>query len=230
METATVRATRNARLRQHHYRWKQIKGKWFLIGPDGWRTTVEEAEQAIQNHENQPPVAPSQWARTMIAQNPLILDSETTGLEPAVHEIIDLALVELDGTVAFNSLIQCRNELPAEATRVHHITQEMLRDQPTFPEIWPQLSPLLTRPLVIYNAPFDILMLAYQAVSYDIRMQRPQAHCLMIQYINYCLDHYMLDHSLEGACHHFKVEPGTHRALADAQAARQVLLSMAEVE
>jgi DNA polymerase III epsilon subunit-like protein len=228
METAAVREARNARLRRYH--WRLIKGKWFLIGPDGWRATVEEAEQAIQSHENAAPVSVTQWAREVQAQNPLILDSETTGLEPGVHEVIELALVEVDGAVVFDSLIWCRNEVPSEAMQKHHMTQDILRDQPTFPEVWPQLAPLLARPLVVYNAAFDIPMLAYQAISYDIRMARPQAHCLMIRYADYSMDHYRLGYTLQDACKHFDIEPGVHRALADAQAARKVLLALASLD
>jgi DNA polymerase III epsilon subunit-like protein len=80
--------------------------------------------------------------------------------------------------MVFDSLIWCRNEVPSKAMQKHHMMQEMLRDQPTFAEVWPQLAPLLARPLVVYNAAFDIPMLAYQAISYDIRMAPPASSLL----------------------------------------------------
>ncbi|HWS85074.1 MAG TPA: 3'-5' exonuclease [Ktedonobacteraceae bacterium] len=78
------------------------------------------------------------------------------GLDLGTDEIIDLALVELDGTVVLNTLIRCQKPVPADATQVHGITNDMLRDQPSFSEVWEQLAPHLSRPLVIYNASYDV--------------------------------------------------------------------------
>jgi DNA polymerase III subunit epsilon len=216
---------RNKFLRTHHYRWQKIKGKWILLGPDGWRTTAEEAEQSIQRAGE--PLSPQEWAQQMIEQRALILDTETTGLDPARDEIIDIALVELDGTVVLDTLVQCQGTIPPAATKIHGIHKEMLEDQPTFPDMWQELSPHLVRPLVIYNVAYDIPMLAYGALRYHIRMERPIAHCLMAHYAEY---HGGPDGSyqrLEIACQKLEIALGTHRALSDAQAARQVLLHLA---
>jgi DNA polymerase-3 subunit epsilon len=223
-----TRAECNRWFRQHHYRWQQIKGTWILLGPDGWRATEREAEQAIQQQTIH--LSPAQWARDIMKRHPLILDTETTGLDPAKDEIIDLALVELDGTVVLNTLIQCRGIIPDDAIAVHGITNEMLRGQPTFPDMWQQLRPYLSRPLVIYNTAYDIPMLAYGALRYGLRMSRPDAHCLMCQYTEYRVGPAGSYQRLEVACQEFGIEVSSHRALADAQATRQVLLHLAAVE
>ncbi|QBD82847.1 3'-5' exonuclease [Ktedonosporobacter rubrisoli] len=223
-----TRGERNRWLRQHHYRWQQIKGAWILLGPDGWRATEQEAEQAILQRAAHP--SPAQWARDIIRRRPLILDSETTGLDPARDEIIELALVELDGSVVLNTLIQCQGVIPEDATAVHGITHEMLRGQPGFPEVWQQLQPYFSRPLVIYNAAYDIPMLAYGALRYRLRMSRPDAHCLMCQYTEYRVGSEGSYQRLEVACRDFGIEKSTHRALADAQATRHVLLCLAAAE
>jgi DNA polymerase III subunit epsilon len=222
-----TRTERNTLFRNYHYKWQQFKGSWFLIGPDGWRTTEEEAEQAIQQIQSSS-ITSAQWAQTLIEQRPLILDTETTGLDPAKDEIIDIALVELDGTVLVNTLVQCRGTVPADATRIHGISNEMLQGQPTFPQMWEQLRPHLSRPLVIYNAAYDIPMLAYNALNYKIRMSRPQAHCLMTHFTDYSVGLGGPYQKLATACQHFHITPGGHRALSDAQAARQVLLHLAQ--
>ncbi len=214
--------------RRHHYTWNRFKGTWILLGPDGWRTTEQEAERLIQQQRQQPPPSPHEWARAMIEQRALILDTETTGLDPATDEIIELASIELDGTVIINTLVQSRKHVPADATRVHGITNEMLAGKLTFPELWDQLAPYLSRPLVIYNAAYDIPLLAYNALSYGLRMARPQAHCLMTHYTDASVGPGGSYQKLENACRYYGIPVGNHRALADAQAARQVLTSLAE--
>lgn len=223
-----TRTERNRWFRQHHYRWQQIKGTWILLGPDGWRATEQEAEQAIQQQTMR--LSPVQWAQDIIKRQPLILDTETTGLDLAKDEIIDLALVELDGTIVLNTLVQCQGIIPDDAIAVHGITNEMLQGQPTFSDMWQQLYPYLSRPLVIYNTAYDIPMLAYGALRYGLRMSRPDAHCLMCQYTEYRVGPTASYQRLETACQELEIEIGVHRALADAQATRQVLLHLAAVK
>ncbi len=221
-------ARRSQWFRQHHYRWQRIKNTWLLLGPDGWRTNEQEAEIAIHQQTTRP--SPAQWAKDIIQRHPLILDTETTGLDPAKDEILELALVELDGTVVLNTLIQCRGIIPDDAIAVHGITNEMLHGQPTFPDLWQQLLPFLSRPLVIYNTAYDIPMLAYGALRYGLHMSRPDAHCLMCRYTEYRVGSTGSYQRLETACREFGIEIGTHRALTDAQATRQVLLHLATLE
>jgi DNA polymerase-3 subunit epsilon len=225
---------RNRWLRDHHYRWrKNFSGQWLLIGPDGYPTTEQEARVAIGQHLQSTPPSPQQWARSLLEKRPLVLDTETSGLE-ASHEVIELALVEIDGTAVLNTLIQCQGEIPADAARVHGITKAMLSSAPAFPEVWEKLLPYQDREIIIYNAAFDIPLLAQTAARYQIILPRLKSHCLMIQYLAYVAgaqnngnlrESYR---SLEAACHHFGVAVGGHRALSDAQAARAVLCHLAE--
>ncbi|HWS85073.1 MAG TPA: hypothetical protein VN207_12535 [Ktedonobacteraceae bacterium] len=72
------RTERNAFLRRYHYRWKEVKGTWILLGPDGWRVTELEAEQNIEQLQQAPVLSPQAWAMDVIEQRPLVLDTETT--------------------------------------------------------------------------------------------------------------------------------------------------------
>jgi DNA polymerase-3 subunit epsilon len=199
------------------------------MGPDGWGVSEEEAEQAIQQQE-QNPITPVQWAKEIVQQHPLILDTETTGLDPARDEIIELALIELDGSVAIDTFIQSRQPIPIEATAIHGITDDMLQGKPTFPEVWERLAPYLSRPIIIYNAAYDIPMLAYNALRYKIRMPRPQAHCLMTHYTEYSVGADGPYQKLEVACRQFQIQVGIHRAISDAEATRQVLLQLSQAD
>lgn len=84
----------------------------------------------------------------------VILDTETTGLYDA--EIVEVAVIDLDGDVVFHSLVKPVHEIPESATAVHGITNEMVKDAPSWLEVWEKLFALIEDRLVlIYNAEFD---------------------------------------------------------------------------
>ena len=86
----------------------------------------------------------------------------------------------------------------------------------------------------MYNAAFDIPLLAQTAARYQIALPRLKSHCLMIQYVAYTVGAQQSGNqresyrSLEAACNHFGITVGGHRALSDAQAAREVLCRLAD--
>ena len=65
----------------------------------------------------------------------VFFDLETTGVAPDQDRIVDLAFLrrEPDGKEdVFSSLVDPGMPIPAEATAVHHISDEMVRGQPRF--------------------------------------------------------------------------------------------------
>ena len=92
----------------------------------------------------------------------IILDTETTGLEPSEgHRIIEIGCVELinrkfTGTT-YHQYLQPDREIDEGAIEVHGITNEMLADKPRFPDIAEEfLTFIRGAELVIHNAPFDV--------------------------------------------------------------------------
>jgi len=82
------------------------------------------------------------WARTQLTlDNWAILDTETTGLYNA--EIVEIAIISTTGEPLLNTLIKPRLTIPARASSIHGITDDMLVNSPTFPEIYPQIVDLL---------------------------------------------------------------------------------------
>ena len=66
-----------------------------------------------------------------------VFDVETTGMSPANDRIVELAAirVEADGTLQrFQTLIHPGRPIPAAATAVHHISDEMVSTAPRFKE------------------------------------------------------------------------------------------------
>ncbi len=92
----------------------------------------------------------------------LILDTETTGLDPEQGDrIIEVACVELFDRArkgkSFQRYVNPDREIHQDARGVHGITNEMLEAKPRFAEIVDEFLAFIGEdPLVIHNAPFDI--------------------------------------------------------------------------
>lgn len=118
-----------------------------------------------------------------------------------------------------------------EATNIHGITKEMLASAPTFPQAWDQMGPYLNRKIVIFNAGYDLPLLTQTAARYGIILPWLQTCCLMIRATDFLTggkaqrENYS---TFDATCAHFGLTTGKHRALEDAQAARQVFLHLAE--
>ncbi|MFD2228643.1 DNA polymerase III subunit epsilon [Alkalimarinus sediminis] len=92
----------------------------------------------------------------------IVLDTETTGIEPSQgHRIIEIGCVELvDRKLTGNHYHQYINperEIDSGAIEVHGITNEYLADKPLFKDIYAEFLAFIDgAELVIHNAPFDI--------------------------------------------------------------------------
>jgi DNA polymerase III epsilon subunit family exonuclease len=89
-----------------------------------------------------------------------VIDVETTGLFPDGHRILEVASVRLDdGLVgeAWSSLVRPDRRIPAEATAVHGISAEMVRDAPRADAVAAALAAEIgDRPLAFHHARFDV--------------------------------------------------------------------------
>lgn len=103
-----------------------------------------------------------QWARDILARPELyaVLDVETTGLEGDVRTV-QVAVTTGGGRVLLDTLVQPGIPIPAEASAVHGITDDDVREAPEFGAILPTLTKALRgRRIVIYNAAYDTGVLA----------------------------------------------------------------------
>ena len=100
-----------------------------------------------------------EYARNKIKESPVYLDTETTGLD-FDDEIIELAIVDSDGKVIFDSFIKPYKSIPLSATAINHISNDMVRNAPTLAQVWHEIQPILaTTSIGMYNAEFDIRMI-----------------------------------------------------------------------
>ena len=82
------------------------------------------------------------WATEQLSQNDwVILDTETTGLDDA--EIVEIAIIDRLGEILLHRLIKPTISIPVEVTEIHGISDAMVADAPTFPEVYPRIDAAL---------------------------------------------------------------------------------------
>ncbi|MCW9078085.1 MAG: DNA polymerase III subunit epsilon [Gammaproteobacteria bacterium] len=165
----------------------------------------------------------------------IVLDTETTGLEPEQgHRIIEIGCVELlDRRLTGNNFhvyLQPDREIDAAAVEVHGITNEFLSDKPRFADIAEDLITYLKgAELVIHNAPFDVGFL-------DAELARVEGFGATSEY-SAVLDtlamarkkHPGQRNSLDALCGRYDVDDSRrdkHGALLDAEILADVYLAM----
>jgi len=95
----------------------------------------------------------------------IVLDTETTGLDPATGDrVLEIACVEIVNDAptgkTYHVLINPERDVPEEAARVHGHTAETLKDMPVFAAIVEDFMAFIGEDrLVIHNADFDVKFL-----------------------------------------------------------------------
>jgi DNA polymerase III subunit epsilon len=91
----------------------------------------------------------------------IVLDTETTGLDPAQgHRLVEVGCIELLNRIptgaTFHAYLNPEREVPAEAFAIHGLSDEFLKDMKRFVEIADEFLGFIgDAPLVIHNASFD---------------------------------------------------------------------------
>lgn len=147
------------------------------------------------------------------------LDFETTGLSPDRGDrAIEVAVVRGrygESPRRWSTLLH--PERPVDATEIHGITDEMVRDQPRFVEMAPTLSRLLRGAvLVAHNARFDLAFLEMEYARAGLWAPYvPVVDTLGLSRRVLVLP----SHRLAAVCEHLGIGRGrAHRALDDADA------------
>ena len=154
------------------------------------------------------------------------IDIETTGLQAEFDAIIEIGAVRFRGTEnleTFETIINPRKHLPYRIQRLTNITPAMLKGQPYLADIAPRLRTFIADyPLVGHSVGFDADFLR--------RSQIGERNTLLDTYeLASFLIPSLQSYSLESVATHLQLPPSIHhRALADAELARDVLLALEE--
>lgn len=187
-----------------------------------------QTEDMIQSDHD----AESEWALQVLRQpDTVILDTETTGLTAGYNEIIQLAVIDLQGNVLIDTLIKPehpermfeRGERGRSAHDIHGISAEALADAPTFPEVHAKLLEILRGKIVlIYNKSFDVGMLKAMREQHQLPSLAAEAWVdVMLPYSAWCGE-------WSSYWGNYRWQPlgGGHTALADCRAVLAVLHEM----
>jgi len=187
-------------------------------------------------------------AQRYIKLDPLFLDTETTGLSE-MDEICEIAVVDLQGSVLINSLVKPTKLIPPSTSAIHGITDDRVKDAPTFGDLLPRLEQILRgRTVLVYNLEFDEGKLERSAVANSCQFSfyfwahetepgvyEDNWHDVMEPYAAFYGDWNSHHDSyrwqrLSTAARQCEIElpAGIHRALADAEMTRRIVLHMAE--
>ncbi|GJL82092.1 MAG: DNA polymerase III subunit epsilon [marine bacterium B5-7] len=165
----------------------------------------------------------------------VVLDTETTGLEPELgHRIIEIGCVEMvDRRFTHNNFHYYLNpdrEIDPGAIEIHGIKNEFLADKPRFEEIRePLLKYLDGAELIIHNAAFDIGFLDAELALAGIDV-RIADMCGVIDSLQVARKlHPGQKNSLDALCKRYFIDNSQrtlHGALLDAEILADVYLAM----
>lgn len=166
----------------------------------------------------------------------IVLDTETTGLEPAAgHRIIEIGCVEVvNRRITGNNLhlyINPEREIDEGAMEVHGITLEFLADKPVFAQVAEEFVNFIDgAELVIHNAPFDVGFINHELKLLGARWGTVEQRCLVLDTLRLAREmHPGQKNSLDALCRRYDVDNGhreLHGALLDSEILADVYLAM----
>jgi DNA polymerase-3 subunit epsilon len=163
----------------------------------------------------------------------IILDTETTGLDPkSGHRIIEIGALEMYDRVLtgkkFHFYLNPERDVPQEAYRIHGISTEFLQDKPLFSHVADDfLKFILDGTLVIHNASFDMKFINHELTI--INKPSLENH-QVIDTLAMARKHFPgAKLNLDALCKRFKVDNSSrtfHGALKDAKLLADVYVEL----
>ncbi|HIR07613.1 MAG TPA: PHP domain-containing protein, partial [Candidatus Pullichristensenella stercoripullorum] len=196
-------------------RGKDIK---FIPGCEGY--LIEDAPEIVTGGDG----------RALEDAAFVVLDFETTGLNPNMDEIIEIGAVRLEHgreVGEFSQLIDPGRAIPEKVVELTGINSAMLAGQPTLAEVFPKFAEFLEGAvLVAHNASFDMAFLRRAFQRFGRELDAPILDTLALARNAY---KELRNHKLGTVCKHLDVSlKNAHRAVHDARATGLVLLKTLE--
>ncbi len=159
------------------------------------------------------------------------IDLETTGISLSSDRIVEIAIVKMmpDNTrLVKRKLINPQIAIPTASTEIHGITDEMVKDAPTFKQAGNEIKQFLENcDLGGYNSNrFDIPMLMEEFLRAGMDVDLSNRRMVDVQHIFYTMEPRTLSAAYKFYCQ--KELINAHSAEADVNATIDVLLSQVE--
>ena len=154
------------------------------------------------------------------------IDLETTGVNPGTDRIVEIAIVKIlpDGTRSVKrKLINPEMPIPKTSSDIHGITDEMVKDAPTFRQVALELKQVLDGcDIAGYNSNrFDIPVLMEEFLRAQVEFDMKGRRLVDVQKIFHQMEQRTLSAAYKFYCN--KNLDGAHSAEADATATYEIL-------
>lgn len=164
----------------------------------------------------------------MQLKKPIIFfDLETTGTNTLNDRIVQIAIIKLsaEGKVEKERLINPTIPIPPEVSKIHGVTDEMVKDEPTFRQIAKGLYKFMEGcDLAGYNhLNFDMPMLIEEFARAGIAFPAPDAQYIDVMKIYFHYHPRTLSAAYQEYCN--KDLEGAHDAMVDTQATLEIFES-----
>lgn len=155
-------------------------------------------------------------------------DIESTGINPATDRIVELAIIRIqqDGEkMRFRRLVNPGMPIPKESSDIHGITDDMVKEAPSFKEIAQEVALFLENcDLGGYNSNrFDVPMLVEEFLRAEVPFSLSDRKLLDVQKIYHKMEPRTLSAAYQFYCQ--KSLEDAHTATADVEATWEVLLA-----
>ncbi|MEQ1799583.1 MAG: 3'-5' exonuclease [Lacibacter sp.] len=170
---------------------------------------------------------PTSDSMSLQLKRPLsVIDLETTGINVGSDRIVEIAIVKImpDGTRQVKrKLINPEMPIPPGATEVHGISNEMVKDAPTFKQAANEIKMFMANSdLAGYNSNrFDIPLLVEEFLRAGLDIELNDRLLLDVQRVYHMMEQRTLSAAYKFYCD--KVLDGAHSAEVDATATWEVL-------
>lgn len=160
----------------------------------------------------------------------VVFDTETTGLLPHKDEIVQIGAVRvLRGRIVtgevLDMLVDPGCPIPPASTRVHRVTDAMVRGAPTIDIAGRHLHRFARDAVIVaHNAPFDLAFLKRHAQKMGVTWDHPVLDTVLLSAVLFGASE---SHTLDALCQRLGVtipDRLRHTALGDARAAAEVLV------
>jgi CBS domain-containing protein len=170
-------------------------------------------------------------ATPLIALDAFVIDTETTGLDPAKARVIEIGAVplkggKLDEKSALRQLVHPGEPIPPAATNIHKIDDVMVASAPGFAAVWPDLAAAISGSILIgHTLGFDLAVLKRECERAHLPWHAPRT-----------LDTHLLAQVAEPNLGGYTIEAlaswlgvavdGRHSALGDAAVTGRIFLAL----
>lgn len=171
----------------------------------------------------------------------IVLDTETTGMNKfglhyEGHRIIEIGAVEIiDRHLTdnkFHVYLKPNRVVDIEAFQIHGISNQFLKDKPTFSEIKNEfLMFIRNSELIIHNASFDLGFLNQELQMYNKNQKKIESYCTIIDSLKLARKKFPGQrNNLDALCERYSINNdkrrNLHSALIDARLLANVFLLM----